>query len=116
MTIEELREFALSLPCATEDVKWEKDLCFCVGAKMFCVTFTEGNPASASFKVKSELFDELCERVEFEPAPYLARYKWVLVRNTDKVSKKELMELIRISHQLVGTALPAKTKKEIGWR
>ena len=38
MNIEHLREYCLSFPGATEDVKWGSDLCFSVGAKMFCVT------------------------------------------------------------------------------
>ena len=38
MNIEQLRKFCLSFPGATEDIKWGADLCFCVGAKMFCVT------------------------------------------------------------------------------
>ena len=88
MTLALIRELALKLPSATEDVKWGNDLCFCVAKKMFCVTGMEG-PVSVSFKVTDEEFAELQERKGFTPAPYMARNKWVLIDSSAKISKKE---------------------------
>ena len=58
MNIEQLREFCLSLPHTTEDVKWGNDLCFSVGAKMFAVTGVDST-GSVSFKCTPEKFAEL---------------------------------------------------------
>ena len=37
MTIEEIQKICKSLHSVTEDIKWEHDLCFCIGGKMFVV-------------------------------------------------------------------------------
>jgi len=50
MTIESLRKYCLSFPGATEDIKWGADLCFCVGAKMFCVTGVDSMQSGISVK------------------------------------------------------------------
>lgn len=60
MDLEDIRSIALSLPHVTEEVKWEFDLSFSIGAKMFLVTdIREGK--WATLKVKPEEFDALCE-------------------------------------------------------
>ncbi len=73
MNIEQLREFCLSFPHATEDVKWEKGLCFLVGEKMFCVGGLEPSDTwQFSFKCTPEKFAELVEIDGIIPAPYVA--------------------------------------------
>ena len=62
MNIEQLRKFCLSMPGATEDIKWGADLCFCVGAKMFCVTGADSLAGGLSLKCTPEKFAELIER------------------------------------------------------
>ena len=47
---------------ATEDIKWGADLCFCVGAKMFCVTGADSISGGLSIKCTPEKFAELIER------------------------------------------------------
>ena len=37
MGLEKIREYCLSLPHATEEVLWQKDLVFKIGGKMFAV-------------------------------------------------------------------------------
>lgn len=110
MDIEKLRALCLQLPGATEDVKWEKDLCFLVGEKMFCVTGLE-QPFSASFKVTEEAFGELLNREHIVPAPYLARYHWVLAENAQALNAVEWEQYIQQAYQLVREKLPAKIKK-----
>lgn len=113
MNIEWLRNFCLSLPKATEDVKWGSDLCFLVGRKMFCVTGT-GAEMMASFKCDEEDFNELCERDGIIPAPYLARNKWVQIRNPSALNKKEWEHYIEKSYRLVAMKLPKKMQTELG--
>jgi hypothetical protein len=38
MSLEKIREYCLSLPHATEEVLWQKDLVFKIGGKMFLET------------------------------------------------------------------------------
>jgi predicted DNA-binding protein (MmcQ/YjbR family) len=113
MNIEWLRNFCLSLPKVTEDVKWGNDLCFLIGGKMFCVTGT-GGELTASFKCDEEDFNELCEREGIIPAPYLARNKWVYVQRASAFSKNEWEHYIQKSYKLVAAKLPKKLQKELG--
>ena len=108
MDIEKLRAFCMSLPSVTEDVKWGNDLCFLIGEKMFCVTGLSG-PVKFSIKVKDEEFDELTSRPGIVAAPYLARYKWVLVENPAVLSRKEIEHYIKQSYELVKSKLPKKS-------
>lgn len=110
MTLEELREICLQLPDVTEDIKWGHDICFNIGGKMFLVTSADTNPIGASFKVADEDFDTLTEREGFNPAPYLARHKWVMVDHIKRVSKKEMKQFAEQSYTLVKAKLPKKKK------
>lgn len=113
MNVELLRKICLSLPGATEDIKWEKDLAFCVGEKMFCVTSFE-EPFKCTFKVPDEQFDELTTREGFEPAPYLARAKWVAVSNDARLSKQEWEDFVKKSHELIAQKLTKKQRSQLG--
>jgi predicted DNA-binding protein (MmcQ/YjbR family) len=110
MNIEELRKICKKLPQVTEDIKWGHDLCFCIAEKMFCVTGLSG-PMQVSFKVTDEEFEELSSSKDIIPAPYVARYKWVLVQNPARLSKKEWEHYIKQSYELVKAKLPAKVRK-----
>ena len=114
MNIEELREFCLSFPHATEDVKWGSDLCFCVGEKMFAVTGLDSGGKQISFKCTPEKFAELTERDGIIPAPYVARYHWVFVEKPDALSETELKDLISKSFFLVLERLPPGVRRSLG--
>lgn len=101
MNIEELRAFCLTLPHTTEDIKWSSDLCFCINDKMYCVTELNSEPLSVSFKVKPEEFEELIEREFFEPAKYVARYKWVTLMDSRQIDVPELKTLVKGSYNLI---------------
>ena len=109
MDIETLRSFCLSLPNATEDVKWGADLCFCIREKMFCVTGLEGSPMKVSLKVTPEEYDELVGTDDIISAPYVGRYKWILIQHPDRFSDKEWKRLVRQSYDLIAPA-SGKTK------
>ena len=110
MSLPWIRGYCLSLPHATEDVKWEKDLTFCVGAKMFAVTCLEPWPVVLSFKCTPEAFAELVERVGIIPAPYLARAHWVALEHDDALTRKELEPLLQAAYQLVLAKLPKRVR------
>lgn len=112
MNIEALRAFCLSLPSATEDIKWGHDLCFSIGGKMFCVTRLEP-PSHLSFKVDPDNFESLCSMPGFGPAPYVARYHWVLLKDLELISGKRLETYVMRSYDLVKGALSKKTKIQL---
>ena len=113
MNIETLRELCRALPAVTEDVKWGHDLCFSVADKMFCVAALDG-PLTVSFKVKDEEFDEISSSPGFRPAPDVARYKWVLVEDVNKLSRKEWSHYVKQSYELVKAKLPKGVARKHG--
>jgi predicted DNA-binding protein (MmcQ/YjbR family) len=102
-----------SFPGCTEDVKWENNLVFSVGEKMFAVTDTGSAPAGISFKVDDERFLELTDRPGIIPAPYLARAKWVYVEKASALTDHEAAALLRRSYELIFAKLTKKRQREI---
>lgn len=113
MDIEQLRSFCLQLPAVTEDIKWEHDLVFSVGDKMFCVASLE-SPFTCSFKVPDEEYEELSNRQGFQPAPYMARAKWVLVTQPGVLTKQQWEERVKQSYELVKSKLTKKLRVSLG--
>lgn len=112
MNIERLREFCLSLPGTTEDIKWEDHLCFSVGDKMFVVSsMREG--FTASFKVTPEQAEELTATPGIIPTPYMARYHWVLVQEPERLTDLEWENYVRQSYEMIKSKLPKKLQKEL---
>ncbi|MGI8583537.1 MAG: MmcQ/YjbR family DNA-binding protein [Chitinophagaceae bacterium] len=114
MNIEDLQHICKALPAVTEDIKWGNDLVFSIGGKMFCVAGLNQSPISVSFKVTDEEFEEMCDRDGFKPAPYVAKYKWVLINDITKMDKADWKKYIQQSYSLVKDKLTAKTKKQMG--
>ena len=114
MNIEDLQTICRQLPGVTEDIKWGHDLVFSIGGKMFCVAGLEQSPATASFKVSDEEFEEISNWPGFKPAPYVAKYKWVLIEDISKMKKTDWKKYLCQSYELVRNKLPAKLKKQLG--
>lgn len=114
MDIEQAREYCLSFPHATENVQWGNDLVFKIAGKMFAVI---GLDAAAKYvmscKATAEKFAELTEREGIDPAPYMARNKWVALQSFGAMSDKELKSLLRTSYDLVFEKLPKKTRAQL---
>src|SRR5215510_7581098 len=115
MNLEKIREYCLSLPHATEEVLWQKDLVFKIGGKMFAAIGLDAGPASQfSFKCTPEEFAELTERDGIIPAPYAARYHWVAVEKPGALNQAEIKRLIKDSYEMVKAKLPKKTLARLG--
>ncbi|HEX2617659.1 MAG TPA: MmcQ/YjbR family DNA-binding protein [Flavobacteriales bacterium] len=112
MTNADIRKYCLSLAGTTEDVKWDHHLCFNVGGKMYCITTPDA--FSTSLKADPEEFEELCAKPGVNPAPYLARNKWVQVERGDALSATEWKRLLRISYLEVRKKLPLKAQRALG--
>jgi predicted DNA-binding protein (MmcQ/YjbR family) len=112
MDIEEIRNICKTLPSVTEDIKWSNDLCFLIGAKMFCVVSLEV-PVKASVKVPDEEFAEISGRPGIIPAPYAARYKWILVEDLNVFDRTEWEYYITRSYNLVKAKLAKKVLEQL---
>jgi predicted DNA-binding protein (MmcQ/YjbR family) len=106
MNVDSVRAFCLSFPLATENLQWGDDLCFKIGGKIFSIVSLD-NPRLC-FKCAPETFAELIEREDVHPAPYVGRYKWVMLDRLDAVPWNELQELIRQSFEMVAAKAPKK--------
>ena len=94
-------------------MQWGETVCFKVGGKIFATLSLNSVPQSLCFKCTPEKFAELCEQEGIRPAPYVGRYKWVLLERLDVLFDEELEDLIRQSYEMVaGKGKPkAKTKR-----
>ena len=114
MSFRALRSHAASLPGATADIKWGADWVASVGSKMFFAGGPEPGPwVACSFKVDDHRFLEITGLPGFAPAPYLARVKWVQLKDPKALPLAELKALVTRSHELVLARLPAKTRREL---
>lgn len=106
MHVEDLRKYCLSFPDATENVQWKDDLCFKVAGRIFAIIGLSAVPTSLCFKCDPDVFGELIEREEIRPAPYVGRYKWVMLDRSDALNNHELQEFIRQSYEMVAAKAP----------
>lgn len=110
MNSDSIRKYCLSFPQATENLQWEDELCFKVGGKIFVMLGLDSVPQRMCFKCTAERFAELCELDGIRPAPYVGRYKWVMLDRLDVLHDEELEDLIRQSYEMV----TAKAKHAAG--
>jgi predicted DNA-binding protein (MmcQ/YjbR family) len=106
MNVDTIRAFCLAFPEATENLQWGDDLCFKIGGRIFAIVSLD-NPRLC-FKCTPEAFAELIEREDIRPAPYVGRYKWVMLDRLDAVPWSELRELIGQSFEMVAAKAPGK--------
>jgi predicted DNA-binding protein (MmcQ/YjbR family) len=115
MSFAALKKHALSLPGATEDIKWGADWVASVGGKMFLVGGPEpGSWTGCSFKVDDHRFLELSGLPGLMPAPYAARHHWVRVCDAKALPLAELKALVTRSHELVAAKLTKKARLALG--
>ncbi len=106
MNVDAIREFCLAFPHATENLQWGDDLCFKIRGKVFAIMGLD-NPRLC-FKCAPEVFAALIERQDIRPAPYIGRYKWVMLDRLDAATWDELQELIGQSYAMVAAKAPKK--------
>lgn len=113
MNLAKAKKLCAGLPGATQDVKWGNALVFSVGGKMFALMRTDSDDHRISLKVDDDAFLALTDRPGIEPAPYLARAKWVQVDDLRKLSDAEAAALLRRAHELILAKLTKKLQREI---
>jgi predicted DNA-binding protein (MmcQ/YjbR family) len=114
MNADSIRAYCRSFPHTTENLQWEDELCFKVGGKIFVMLGLDSVPQRLCFKCSPEKSAELCELEDIRPAPYLGRYKWVMLDRLDALREAELKELIRQSYEMVASKvkLPGKIENK----
>jgi len=114
VNFEPLRRYCASLPGAVVDVKWGTQECHCVGTRMFAVFTIDRSRATAlSFKSDPERFLELTDVPGIVPAPYLARGRWVQVRDPRALAPAQARSLLARSHALVLAKLTRRDREAI---
>lgn len=111
MNADSIRKYCLSFPHATENLQWEDDLCFKIGGKIFAILSLDSVPQRMCFKCTPECFAELCELEDIRPAPYVGRYKWVMMDRLDALGDGELRNLIQKSYEMVVKKAKVRPKK-----
>lgn len=109
MNVDSIRRYCLSFEEATEKLQWGDALCFKVRGKIFAILGLD-DPRFC-FKCSSEIFAELIEREDIRPAPYVGRYKWVMLDRLDALSNRELEDSIQQSYDMVVAKAPKKRAK-----
>jgi predicted DNA-binding protein (MmcQ/YjbR family) len=108
MDVDSIRAYGLSFPHVTEKLQWGDDLCFKIGGKIFAMLGLD--LPRLCFKCTLDVFAELIEREDIRPAPYVGRYKWVILDRLDAVRDAELEDLIRQSYEMVAAKAPKLPK------
>ncbi len=111
--LNKVSRLCLSFPGATENIQWGNDRVFKVAGKMFLCMGTEPN-SGFSFKADDDRFLELTDLPGIDPAPYLARARWVRVEPAEcPLPYAELKPLVRRSYELVFARLTRKARQAI---
>ena len=99
-----MRESALALPEATEEVTWGTDVNFRVRTKIFCFPGEE----SMTIKVDPDEREALLATGQFEVAAYVGRFGWLTMTLPRKPDWEEIAELITTSYCLIAPKSLAK--------
>lgn len=112
MTREEIGVVCLALPATTRDHPFGDDHdVYKVGGKMFALV---GGMGGLSFKVNDVAYEMLVETGRAEPAPYLARAKWVRLANAGDWSGEDLRDYLKAAHAMVAAKLTLKARAALG--
>jgi len=110
MNVDDVRRYCKGFSEATENLQWGDDLCFKIGGKIFAIVSLDD--PRLCLKCTPDTFAELIEREDIHPAPYVGRYKWVMLDRLDALSNHELKELIRQSYAMVAAKAPKQRSKK----
>ncbi|HEY6369751.1 MAG TPA: MmcQ/YjbR family DNA-binding protein [Candidatus Sulfotelmatobacter sp.] len=106
MNVDEIRAYCLAFPQVTENIQWGDDLCFKIRGKIFVILALTAVPQKLCCKCSPERFAELVEREDIGPAPYVGRYKWVILNRLDALRSDELRYMLRQSYEMVAANAP----------
>lgn len=116
MTREDFNDFCASLKATTHVVQWGDASVWKVGGKIFaiCSFWGKADRDCISFKCTDHSYEVLCELPGVEPAPYLARAKWVQVQSNETLSDDDVKSYIEEAHGIIARKLTKKLQRELG--
>src|SRR3954466_3848558 len=104
--------YCLAFPAVSMQEKWDDDLRFFVGEKLFCM-ISKTPPHQVSIKCRLEDFHRLISQPGIVPAPYLARYHWIQIKQLETLPVIELQSLLQHAYDLVVSTLPPEEQAQI---
>lgn len=110
MDIEMFREYCLSLPGTTEEVKWGDNLCFMIEKKIFVISSLDNG--TVALKCNPEEFEELIARDGISQAYHMAKGQWIGLADLDVLPVAEFKMRIAASRKLVWSKLPKKIREK----
>jgi predicted DNA-binding protein (MmcQ/YjbR family) len=117
MNAEELRRCCLAQPGAIEDFPFRPDVSvFKVAGKMFALSMLERAPLEVSVKCEPDLAVELRGSYSAIRRGYhLNKRHWNTITLDGSIADQLVRDMIEDSYDLVVSALPKRTRKELGW-
>lgn len=106
----ELEQYALTLPGASFDLKWQQCRVVSLENKMFALFL----PDSVAYKVAADDFLALTGLPGVRPAPYLARARWIQVSSLEALALPDIKAGIAESRKLVLARLPKTLRLHYG--
>lgn len=116
MDLEQLREYCLSKPGASEDFPFGPDvLVFRVGGKLFVLTNVEQFPTTFNAKCDPERVEDLRARhPAITPGYHMNKKHWNTISLDGSLGPELVKELVDHSYDLVAKSLPKKVRLELG--
>ncbi len=116
MTRDEFDQFCTSLPKTTNVIQWGNASVWKIGGKIFaiCSHWGEGEEQKISFKCSDLSYQILIEQENINPAPYLARAKWIQIANKDAMDDDTVKSYIKEAYGIICNKLTKAKRKEIG--
>ena len=117
MDAAELRRWCLAQSGAVEDFPFGPEhSVFKVCGKMFALSTLERTPLEVSAKCEPELALQLRDTyTAIRPGYHLNKRHWNTITLDGSLSDQLVRELIADSYDLVVSALPKRTREELGW-
>ncbi len=115
MNIEDVREFALTMPGATEDMPYGSDwLIFRIEGKIFLHIWLESPEPTCAVKLLPEVGQSLREHYEgVRPAYHLNKQLWNDIF-LEMVDDEHIRQWIRQSYEQVLSKLPKRLREKYG--
>lgn len=116
MNIEQLRNYCLSLPFATERRPFGPDtLAMEIGGRMFCLMTLDGQWDFYNIKADPDYGVELCDRYSgIRPGYHMNKRHWISVDFNGDVSDRFQERLIYHSYCQTASKLPKRVQNQLG--
>jgi predicted DNA-binding protein (MmcQ/YjbR family) len=117
MDASDLRTWCLQQPGATEDFPFgPAPSVFRVAGKMFALSALDRTPLEVSVKCEPELAVGLRESYPaIRPGYHLNKRHWNTITLDGGLPDQLVRDLIEDSYELVVSALPRRTREQLGW-